>query len=536
MSFDKKQNNYDVPYNNFDKPPVEIVDSSNKKKKKTIILIAVAVGVVILCVLLGTLFAKLGKADADKKTTGTNISDIYDYSSETESIDSSSINFVPTPDCLGKTKEEVVGILDSLGITYDIISFPSSDEEKNKVITQSIEAGEEIPEGAVLTIVIGEGVESTLSATMDSGSNQTKLAIPISSVTINLSKTVLYPGETVKIKRTYSPSNATETEYYYTVDNYSIAYIDENDNLCAINPGTTNIRAMDLEGNSLGRCSITIKAKETTTKKVTTTQKSTTTAKPVCTVTFDANGGSVSTNSRKVNLGESIGTLPVATRTGYTFDGWYTHPSGGSQITEYSSMSSSNQTLYAHWTPITYELRFDANGGAGAPAAQKGSSSYTISSTQPSRSGYTFLGWSKNSSASSASYHAGDSILLSSNTTLYAVWRKNEEVKAFEAWKNDNATPADMEKIVRFVNDELDSRQFMYGRMNNKGLSSQSYYYANDTSTSRQYDSIESLCNEIDSHIRFQQMYNNCGNYNIYYEEYSDGKYCIIVSFNYLKT
>ncbi|MBQ2963626.1 MAG: leucine-rich repeat protein [Clostridia bacterium] len=75
--------------------------------------------------------------------------------------------------------------------------------------------------------------------------------------------------------------------------------------------------------------------------------------------------------------------------------------------------------------PIIYTLSYNANGGSGAPASQSGATSYTISSTQPTRSGYTFLGWSKSSSATMASYTAGDSITLTANTTLYAVWQKN---------------------------------------------------------------------------------------------------------------
>ncbi|MBP3696271.1 MAG: leucine-rich repeat protein, partial [Clostridia bacterium] len=73
----------------------------------------------------------------------------------------------------------------------------------------------------------------------------------------------------------------------------------------------------------------------------------------------------------------------------------------------------------------TYTLSYNANGGSGAPSSQSGAENYIISSTKPSRSGYTFLGWSKSSSATSAKYEPGDSISLTSNTTLYAVWRAN---------------------------------------------------------------------------------------------------------------
>lgn len=75
--------------------------------------------------------------------------------------------------------------------------------------------------------------------------------------------------------------------------------------------------------------------------------------------------------------------------------------------------------------PKNYTLSYNANGGNGAPASQNGAKSYTVSSAQPTRSGYTFLGWSKSSSATSASYVGGDVIALTADTTLYAVWKKN---------------------------------------------------------------------------------------------------------------
>ena len=47
------------------------------------------------------------------------------------------------------------------------------------------------------------------------------------------------------------------------------------------------------------------------------------------TVTFDANGGTTPTASKSVTYNSTYGTLPTPTRTGYTFNGWYTAASGG---------------------------------------------------------------------------------------------------------------------------------------------------------------------------------------------------------------
>lgn len=75
---------------------------------------------------------------------------------------------------------------------------------------------------------------------------------------------------------------------------------------------------------------------------------------PTYKVTFNSNGGTVSgTSTKTVTSGEKYGTLPTATKSGYTFDGWYTSGSGGTRITENTTVSlTGNQTLYAHWTAV----------------------------------------------------------------------------------------------------------------------------------------------------------------------------------------
>ena len=72
-----------------------------------------------------------------------------------------------------------------------------------------------------------------------------------------------------------------------------------------------------------------------------------------CTITFNANGGSCSTGSKKINCGDTIGTLPTPTRTYYTFNGWYTATSGGTKINTSTTFASST-TVYAQWSSKGY--------------------------------------------------------------------------------------------------------------------------------------------------------------------------------------
>lgn len=77
-------------------------------------------------------------------------------------------------------------------------------------------------------------------------------------------------------------------------------------------------------------------------------------------------------------------------------------------------------------TTTYYNLYYNANGGSGAPSTQKvkANTGFYLSSSKPSRSGYTFLGWSTNKNATSASYSPGAGVKINSNITLYAVWKK----------------------------------------------------------------------------------------------------------------
>ena len=76
---------------------------------------------------------------------------------------------------------------------------------------------------------------------------------------------------------------------------------------------------------------------------------------------------------------------------------------------------------------VYYELTYDANGGTGAPDAEKSyEESAALSDTAPTRDGYIFKGWAESADATSAAYQPGETISLSDNTTLYAVWQSKE--------------------------------------------------------------------------------------------------------------
>ena len=106
-----------------------------------------------------------------------------------------------------------------------------------------------------------------------------------------------------------------------------------------------------------------------------------------CKVTYNANGGSVSTSS--ATYAGSALTLPTPTKTGYKFNGWYTASSGGSKVNS-PYTPNADIILYAQWTG--YTVTYNANGGSVNP----GSATYNgtaLKLPSPTYSGHNFNGW-----------------------------------------------------------------------------------------------------------------------------------------------
>lgn len=141
-------------------------------------------------------------------------------------------------------------------------------------------------------------------------------------------------------------------------------------------------------------------------------------------VYFNANGGTVSSNSKAVLNGDVYGDLPTPSRTGYTFNGWYTEVSGGARISASDTVNiGSDITVYAYWTPNNYTVTFDACGGW-TPTSSKTVTyeEYYGDLPTPSRTGFTFNGWYN---ATGSQIGNGSVVYTASNHTLYARWLTN---------------------------------------------------------------------------------------------------------------
>lgn len=131
-----------------------------------------------------------------------------------------------------------------------------------------------------------------------------------------------------------------------------------------------------------------------------------------------------SPNAKFHTTDTTYGTLPTVSRTGYTFNGWYTDSSGGTKITS-SSAFAGTDTLYAQWIPNTFTYSFDANGGSGSVSSSIKTYGvhFTFPTIIPSRQGYKFVGWTQGTAGTTV-YSAGTQYvgLPDENITFYAKW------------------------------------------------------------------------------------------------------------------
>jgi uncharacterized repeat protein (TIGR02543 family) len=129
-------------------------------------------------------------------------------------------------------------------------------------------------------------------------------------------------------------------------------------------------------------------------------------------ITFDANGGTGGTSAPMAY--ETALAAPAVTRAGYSLTGWL--PSLPSTV------PAANTTYVAQWSPNSYTITFDANGGTG------GTSASMVCGTQLSlptvtRNGYTFAGW----------LPSVPDTVPTTDTTYIAQWNPNNYTITFDA-------------------------------------------------------------------------------------------------------
>ncbi len=148
------------------------------------------------------------------------------------------------------------------------------------------------------------------------------------------------------------------------------------------------------------------------------------------TVTFDANGGTLTGNSTvKVKEGEKITGAPTAAKAEHTFEAWYDAATDGVKIALNTYTVSKDVTLYAHYTPnpvvSDVKITFDANGGkfAGDKSTVEktpDADNLIMDLDDPTQENHRFLGWFTAKTGGEAVDPMFDE--MTESQTLYAQW------------------------------------------------------------------------------------------------------------------
>ena len=165
------------------------------------------------------------------------------------------------------------------------------------------------------------------------------------------------------------------------------------------------------------------------------------------TVSYNSNGGdSGSMSSDTVSYGDSYYTKANGFgKTGYYFTGWNEKADGkGTNWTSWIGKAwkwtyTKNITLYAQWTPNTYKVAYNRNGGTGnmSPDTVTYNTNYTTKSNKFKRTGYTFAGWNEKADGKGTNWTSwigkAWKWTYTKNITLYAQWTPNEYNVKYDA-------------------------------------------------------------------------------------------------------
>ena len=177
------------------------------------------------------------------------------------------------------------------------------------------------------------------------------------------------------------------------------------------------------------------------------------------TATFNSNGGNAANPATITKAyGAKLGTLPTTSKTGSSFNGWYTAQTGGNKISADTTMPVNGTTYYAHWTLNTYKVTYNANNGNTTTVPADQTKTYGVdlklSTKTPTRSNttptaftvtfdanggtstgatnnkltaarttkYTFKNWNTVAGGTGTTYNPGDTYKANGGATMYAQW------------------------------------------------------------------------------------------------------------------
>ena len=284
--------------------------NNNKNSSRiTTIIIFVLIGIIILVGLIA--FNVTGNLFGDNNSIALSEKNIEMRKGE-------SLQFETTT----KNREELIYTSSNPNIVSvnEITGLVIANGYGTATITVSLKSNNKIKDECIVTVVKPQnGVE-------------------VSSISLTPSSITLQVGSTKQLTYKIMPTDASNKKTYWSTSNSEVATIDKNGIVTAKSVGTAKIK-IRTENGAFATCDVTVSNSSNQNPTPTTTY----------TLTYNANGGSVSPGSKTLNKGAQYGSLPTPTRSGYTFNGWYTASSGGSKVSSNTTING-NTTIYAQWT------------------------------------------------------------------------------------------------------------------------------------------------------------------------------------------
>ena len=140
------------------------------------------------------------------------------------------------------------------------------------------------------------------------------------------------------------------------------------------------------------------------------------------TVTFKTNGGS-SISTQTIDYGKRVTIPNDPNKIGYTFSGWYSDE-GLTTIFDFNTLVTSDLFIYAKWEKNRYTIKFNANNGTEDYTEQEvlHDTATALNQNTFTKEGYDFSGWNTKADGTGSSYSDLETVSLSGNLELYAIW------------------------------------------------------------------------------------------------------------------
>ncbi|MBQ9544375.1 MAG: Ig-like domain-containing protein [Clostridia bacterium] len=314
-------------------------------------------------------------------------------------------NAIAVPDLAGVSEEQALSTLGELGFAAESEYVYTTDDDMYRVVSQDPAPGTVLPYGSVvgMTVSLGE---------------LTPDRIPVTGVSLSEEEITLNAGGSFLLEAIIEPRNASNTAVSWLSTNKNVATVTPTGIVTAVANGEAVIKAVTADGSKTATCKVTV---QTLTYAI----------------YYSANGGTGTTESSY-----HVYSVPKAlnecgfTRKGYEFLGWSLTPDSLTaqfadceEVNDLGDLSDDGGTvtLYAIWTPLTYEIYFNAQGGTLSRTTMTVTYGKRFGFLEtPVKNGYMFEGWFSNPTVG-VKVEKDTVVSYDTPTVLYAHWAKVSE-------------------------------------------------------------------------------------------------------------